>query len=114
MTIKEIVENLDLVVLCGDAHSDREVAGGECSDILSDIMAKGRKHSVWITHQISENVLAIAFFKELAAIIFPNQLKPNQDVIEKAREKNILLLTAAGTAFEVCGHLYALGLRGRD
>jgi hypothetical protein len=84
MVLSAIVDKLGCEVLSGETHFDRQVTLACCSDILSDVMARARKGCLWITHQTHENVLAIAFFKELTAIILPAGHKPDNDVIAKA------------------------------
>jgi predicted transcriptional regulator len=114
MVLSAIVDKLECQILSGEAHLEREVSLASCSDILSDVMAKARKGCLWITHQTHENVLAIAFFKELSAIILPSGHKPDDDVIAKAQEKEIVILLSDETAFDIVGRLYEMGLRGRD
>ncbi len=114
MVLSAIVDKLDCQVLSGEAHLERQVTLACCSDILSDVMAKARKGCLWITHQTHENVLAIAFYKELTASVLPAGHKPDEDVIAKAQEKEIVILLSDGNAFDIAGRLYELGLRGRD
>lgn len=112
MQLRQMIETMDLKVLSGDPELPVEVGSAYISDILSDVMAKAVKGSVWITNQTHMNVIAICFFKSLAAVVLPDSLEPDETVLAKAREKNILLLSTPFSAFEVAGKLYALGLRG--
>lgn len=112
MHLQQIVQKLDLRVLSGNLDQNLDVTSACISDILSDVMAKGVKGSLWITNQTHMNVIAICFFKTLAGVILPDDLIPDDSVLAKAREKDILVLSTSCSAFELAGKLYALGLRG--
>lgn len=110
MIVREIVDILELKVFSGETNLDKEIQGGCISDILSDVMAQSKKGSIWVTNQTHENVLAIAFFKSLAAIILPGGLELDKKAADKAKEKNIVVLQTDLSAFEVVGKLYDLGI----
>ncbi len=112
MQVKTIRQNLDLKLLSGK-NLDCEISAAYCSDVLSDVMSKAKKNYLWITNQNHENVLAIAFFKELSCIILTSGIIPKDDVLHKAIEKNITLLSTDLTAFEISGELYKLGIKGK-
>ncbi len=113
MRLLQILQNPGLSLLTQPFSGDPDVTLGCCSDVLSDVMARAEKGSLWITHQTNENVLAIAFFKELAGVVFPDRLQPTPDIIAKANEKKIVLLSSTEPAFQIAGLLYAQGLRGK-
>ncbi|MDZ7372317.1 MAG: serine kinase [candidate division KSB1 bacterium] len=112
MTLQEIVEAVGLSVLShGDA--EKQVRWAYLSDILSDVMAKAPKSALWITHQLHENIVALAYFKGLSGIILPEGNLPDTETLQKARSKRIAVFSTSETAFDVAGRLYVLGLRGR-
>ena len=113
MLVSEVIRELGLTVFSGEENLDAEVTGGVISDILSDVMAQAQKGAIWVTHQTHENVLAIVFFKSLAAIILPSGLELEDSAAHKAKEKKILVLQSDLTAFQVVGKLYDLGV-GKD
>lgn len=112
MQLQEIVQKLNLKVLSGEKSLNQEVVFGYVSDILSDVMAKAAKHSIWVTNQTHENVIAIVFFKSLAGVILPEALAPDDVALNKAREKGIPIFVSNATAFDIIGQLYDLGIRG--
>ncbi len=112
MQLSQIIQAMDLKVVSGDPDLPVEVDMAHISDILSDVMARGVKGAIWITKQTHMNVIAICYFKSLAAVILPDALEPDESVLSKAREKSILVLSTPFSTFEVAGRLYALGLRG--
>ena len=69
MTVRELAAALDLSVLTGNDHLDREVTGGYASDLLSCVMAGARAGDVWVTLQAHANVVAVASLLTLAAVV---------------------------------------------
>jgi len=112
MLLKEIVEKLSLQVVSGEIRLENDVVSGTVSDILSDVMAKAAKNSIWITNQTHENVIAIVFFKGLAGVILAGGLEPEKPALDKAREKGIPILLTPLSTFDIAGELYKLGIRG--
>ena len=112
MLMRDIVDKLSLEVVSGDNTLDRQVTCAYVSDILSDVMSRAVKGSVWITNQTHENVIAIAFFKSLAGVILPGGIQLQGEALKKAKEKSIPVFLSNLSAFEVTGRLYELGIRG--
>lgn len=110
MTIKDIVDKLDLKVLAGANALDKEVRTGYCCDLLSRVMAHGPQNGVWITVQTHTNVIAVATLLDIACIIIPEDIVVSDKTIEKAEEEGIALLSSSASAFELSGKLYSLGL----
>lgn len=112
MTLRQIVEKLGLEVASGMSNLDVEVTSGCVSDILSDVMAKAPRGSIWVTNHTHQNVMALVFFKRLTGVIIAGGLELEEDALQKALEKDIPVLKTKANAFDVVGHLYELGIRG--
>jgi serine kinase of HPr protein (carbohydrate metabolism regulator) len=107
MTVKEIIEKLDLKCL-NEANLDAEVTGAYASDLLSDVMGNARSGQVWITMQTHKNVTAIASLKDIPAVIIVRDGTPDPDMLEHAKEEDICLLVTRDATFQICGKLYEL------
>ena len=83
MTVKEIIEKLDLQCL-NEANLDVEVSGAYASDLLSDVMGNARSGQVWVTMQTHKNVTAIASLKDIPAVILVRGGQPDDDMLEHA------------------------------
>jgi ATP-dependent Clp protease adapter protein ClpS len=59
MTLKEVIENLNWKVITGQEHLDKEITGGYCSDLLSDVMGNAQEGQVWLTIQVHKNIVAV-------------------------------------------------------
>lgn len=108
MTLKELVEELNLVVFVGEKHLDREIVGGYVSDLLSDVMGYANEGEIWITLQAHRNVVGIASLKELSAVVLVKDFKPDQEVIEVAEKEEVVILGTSMQTFDFAGKLYNL------
>ena len=107
MTVKEIIEKLDLKCL-NEVNLDAEITGAYASDLLSDVMGNARSGQVWITMQTHKNVTAIASLKDMPAVIIVRGGTPDPDMLQHAKDEDICLLVSKDTTFQVCGKLYEL------
>ena len=112
MNLAELVERLDLTIYTGRDELARAVGGGYAGDLLSDVIAHGRKDQVWVTIQIHPNIVAVAVLKELAAIVVANGREPAAETVDRARKEQVPILGTTLTAFEIAGRLHGLGIRG--
>lgn len=109
MKLKELINTCGLEVLTEVYRPDAEVTGGYTGDLLSDVIANAKKDNVWITMQTHLNITAIASLKELAAIIIVMGRQVEQEVLDKAREENITMLSTDKTSYQISGIIYSLG-----
>ena len=106
MTVRDLVEQLDLKVLAGSHGIDKEVTGGYVSDLLSDVMGHADAGQVWITLQSHKNVMAIASLKDLAAVILVAGNQPEADMAAQSEQEGIPVLGTDLSCFEITGKLY--------
>jgi predicted transcriptional regulator len=110
MNVKQITERFQLKVAAGANGLEREVNGGYCGDLLSDVMANAPVGCVWLTVQGHQNIVAVAVLREIAAVILTGGRSPDPDTLEKAEQENLPVLLWGGSAYELAGRLYALGV----
>lgn len=108
MNVADVVKKLDLDVLSGKSHLNKNVTGGYCSDLLSDVMGNASEGDLWITLQIHKNILAVASLKEVAGIIVVKGLTPDEETLEISEKEEIAILSTNESAFEIAGKLYQL------
>ncbi|WP_396170211.1 hypothetical protein [Flavobacterium sp.] len=108
MNIKDVINQLELTVHCGNNGIENEVIGGYTSDLLSDVMGNAQAGTIWITLQTHKNVMAIASLKDLAAVILVRDLKPDPDMAEQSHSEGIPVLGTSKSAFEISGALFNL------
>jgi serine kinase of HPr protein (carbohydrate metabolism regulator) len=108
MTVKDLMEALDLTLFNSETSLDREIKGGYVSDLLSDVMGFAKEGEVWVTLQTHKNVAAIASLKELACVIIVKGGKFDDDTLRHAEEEGIPMLGTKLETFEIVGKIYQL------
>jgi serine kinase of HPr protein (carbohydrate metabolism regulator) len=108
MTIKQLTESLPLKILTQDTNLDQNFEMVYSSDLLSQVLAKATYRDLWITVQTHATILGIASIKQIPCIIFSEGLLPQPEVIIKAQEENIVLLSTQETTFELAGKIFVL------
>ena len=108
MTVKDIIEKMNLKVYSGENNLGNEIKGGYVSDLLSDVMGFAQEGHAWVTLQTHKNVIAIASLKELACVILVKGNEPDEDMLEQAKEEDIPVLGTTEQTFEVAGQLYMM------
>ncbi|RJQ08233.1 MAG: serine kinase [Bacillota bacterium] len=108
MKVSDVVEALGLQVAAGEAQLSREVLGGYCGDLLSDVMARAKPKDVWITIQGHQNIVAVAVLTEISGVIVCGNVEPEKDTLDRADREGIPILRTSMTAFGVAGRLAAL------
>jgi predicted transcriptional regulator len=110
MRVRELVEFFNLKPLAGEKGLEREVKGGYCGDLLSDVMANAPVGCVWLTVQGHLNIVAVAVLREMAAIVITGGRELDEETLQKAEEESIPVLKWPHSAFQLAGRLYALGV----
>lgn len=112
MTLKELEKSAVFEVISSKGYTDKEIKGGYCSDLLSDVIANANEGDIWVTLQVHLNIVAVAAMKGISAIITVNGRKPDEATIAKANEEGITIMMSVLPAFDVVGELFKLGVRG--
>jgi len=112
MKLKKIIDALELKVIHEGSGLDKEVESGYVGDLLSDVIASGKRGDLWITIQVHENIIAVGALKDLSAIVLAKNSQPLEETLESAKEEDMTLLSSHMTAFEIVSRLAELGLPG--
>lgn len=86
--------------------SEVMVKGGYVCDMLSDVMGSAKTGQIWITIMKHLNVIAVASMTGIPAIIFAKGVTPDANVIDKATEESIVLLSSPMDTFRLAGIIY--------
>lgn len=112
MNLDYIISKLDLTVLTSSDGLDAVTPnGGYVSDLLSCVVAGAQPGNIWVTLQAHMNVVAVAALREVSAVIITEDAQPDADVVEKANEQGVVLLSTKEPSFQVVGKLWELGIR---
>jgi len=110
VTIRDIVEALDLKVLAGDSQLDQEVQGGYVADLLSCVMAGAQPGQLWFTLQTHLNIVAVASLTSVAGIVVAEHAPVSSETVARAKEEGVVLLASSDPTFETIAKLVKLGL----
>ncbi len=112
MTIKDVKDTIGARVICGEEYLDKEVHSACGSDMMSDVLAFLKDQAVLLTGLCNPQVIRTAEMMDIICIVFVRGKKPDEMMIELAKEKGIVILETGHRMFSACGMLYEKGLRG--
>ena len=112
MTVKDVKDTLKARVLTGEELMDQEVRSACGSDMMSDVLAFSKDHSVLLTGLCNPQVIRTAEMLDIVCLIFVRGKKPDEALIEMASERGLVILVTGHRMFSACGMLYEAGLRG--
>ena len=110
MKMKEILTLLGGRLLCGAPQDDHEFTTVFASDMMSDVLAFSKDHSVLLTGLCNPQVIRTAEMLDIVCIIFVRGKKPDESMLEMARERDLVVLATGHRMFSSCGMLYQAGL----
>ncbi len=114
MTLGEVAEALNLKARSAKGQLNRIVRGGYVSDLLSDVIAGTQDGDLWVTLQLHQNIVAVAFLNNLAGIVIVGGREPEPDTLQKAEEQEVPILVTSDSAYEVAGRMYQMGIRRQE
>lgn len=98
--IRDLIKKLDCDLLCGEDLLDRQIHGGYACDLLSWVISRINTDDVWLTILNSVNVVAVAVLSECSCILLTEGVTLDQDVLKRAQEKNVIVLSTKLPTFE--------------
>ena len=113
MTIQDIKNILHAEILWADEEMlSHEVHTACGSDMMSDVLAFVKDQSVLLTGLVNPQVVRTAEMMDMKCIIFVRGKMPGEDILELAREREIVVMRSEMRMFIACGLLYSRGLAG--
>ena len=112
LTVEKVRGILDARIFYGEEFLDREVQSACGSDMMSDVLAFVKDQSVMLTGLVNTQVVRTAEMMDMVCVVFVRGKKPNEAIIQLAKEFQIVLMVTEHPMFTACGLLYENGLRG--
>ena len=112
MTAKDVRDVLGARVLVGEDHLEVEVRSACGSDMMSDVLAFSKDHSVLLTGLCNPQVIRTAEMLDIVCLIFVRGKKPDQTILDMAKERDLIVMETGHRMFSSCGMLYQAGLGG--
>jgi len=114
LQLREVARLLNADILVGDTNLDKEVKFACGCDLMSDALAFIEDGTLLLTGLTNLQVIRTAEMLDVFAIVFVRGKVPSKEVIDMAKERNIVLMSTDYTLFEACGILYKAGLKGKS
>jgi hypothetical protein len=93
MIVADFIVIPQFKLLTSTYSSNQLVSGLFASDLLSFVMGNIKEHNVLLTIIANFNVLAVAHLMKIPCIIFTSNVIPKPELIIKAEEENIAIIT---------------------
>lgn len=110
MKVSKVKEILDANILCCEDKLDTELQSACGSDMMSDVLAFVKEQGLLLTGLVNPQTVRTAMMMDIKAIVFVRGKKPDDTVVELAKENDIVILTTDYRMYTACGLLYTAGL----
>ena len=111
MTVKEAIKILDGQFFFGEKNAELEIASACGADLMSDVMAFVKDKVLLLTGLVNPQVIRTAELLDIRCIFFVRGKVPSQDMIELAKDADIILGGTKLSMYISCGRLYEAGLK---
>ena len=112
MKISTIRDLLDADVICCEEGLGRHVYSACGSDMMSDVLAYVKDQAELFTGLINSQIIRTAEMMDMNCVVFVRSKMPTDEMIELAKESDIVLMATSKRMYEACGILYSNGLVG--
>ncbi len=114
MTLGEVAAILSAELATGVDSLGIEVRSVCASDLMSDVLLRGRSHTLLLTGLTNPQSVRAAELADIQAICYVLGKPPRQESVELARRNGIPLLITPCSMYSACCRLHAAGLEGGD
>lgn len=109
MTIEELARERGYKIVTGTAEElSHQITGVYACDLLSHAMAKMNSGNLWVTVHTNLNVVAVASLTDAACVLIPENIAIEQQTIERAIEKGVVMLSSTAPAAQVCHEVLSM------
>ena len=112
MTVADIKRILEAEVHCGEDMMDHEVRTACGSDMMSDVLAFVKDQSVLLPGLVNSQVIRTAEMMDMVCVVFVRGKTPSAEMLELAKERDLVVMSTRYRMFTACGLLYDGGLKG--
>ena len=112
MTLRQVQDILNAEVLCGEDQLDLEVLSACGSDFMSDVLAFVKNQAMLLTGMVNPQVVRTADMVDMKCIVFVRGKRPDEHMLELARDRGMVVMASQLPMYPACGKLYLAGLRG--
>lgn len=111
MKIRQIAQILDAKVLCGADKMDYSIEVAFASDLMSDVLTLKNDHVLLITGLANTQTIRTAEMSDIQCVVFARNKIVTEEMLELARQNEIVVLQCRYSLFRTCGLLYGAGVK---
>ena len=111
MPISEVAGLLKAEILTPELELTREVVHAFSSDLMSDVLTGDYYKTVLVTGLSNLQAIRTAEMSDINQIIVARNKNVSQEMIELARENDIVLIKSSYSMFRISGILYEAGIK---
>ena len=111
MKVKEILNSEEFTLINNNCNLENTIDGIFVCDLLSHVMGNAQENNAFITVLNNINVLGVASLLDLSCVIFSHNTKVNEQIISKANELEIPLLSTKLSSAKTVTLLNELGVK---
>jgi hypothetical protein len=112
MMLRELADILQAEELCNTKGDNVQIEIACGCDLMSDVLRHAKAQCLLLTGLTTPQTVYTAEMADIKAICYVRGKRPQQDVINLAKSKGIILLATTLPMFESCGKLYKHGIKG--
>ena len=110
MQISILRDLLEAQILCGEDRILEIVENVFACDMMSDVLACPDEIHCLLTGLINQQVIRTADMMDIGLVIFVRGKCPPAEVVEMARQRDMVVMMTRCRMFTACGRLYQAGL----
>ena len=95
-----------------EGWEETEVTSACGSDLMSDVLAFVKNQALLLTGLVNPQVIRTAEMMDIRVIVFVRGKEPGEDVLELAKNMDMVVLSTEMPLYVSCGKLYSAGLSG--
>ena len=111
MKVKDIARLLDAEIVCGNDQLEYQIEVAFASDLMSDVLTLKNDHVLLITGLNNLQTIRTAEMSDIHCVIIARNKKISQEMIELARENELVVMQCRYSVFRTCGLLYQAGVK---
>ncbi len=114
MKLTKIAEILNAKILTDSLDPDLDIMSACGCDLMSDVLAFVKDKGLLLTGLMNPQVVRTAEMMDIYAIVFVRGKVPEEDIVNMAKEKGVVIMTTELPLYIASGKLYMNGLTGND
>lgn len=110
MKLSKVVELLDAVVVCGEAHIERDVRFGFASDLMSDVLTLNTDNMLLITGMSNMQTIRTAEMADIGQILVVRNKAITPEMRTVAEDNGVVIMSCSRSMFRAVATLSQAGL----